>query len=76
MKNESPLDGIIAGLTAEHGGNVSDRGIVAISGSVADESAGFAARNAADLKTSQITFTHQTSRINGSAMISKIAKCD
>jgi hypothetical protein len=49
MKSESPLDGIIASLTTEHGGNVSDRGIVAISGSVYSESPGNAARNAADL---------------------------
>jgi hypothetical protein len=57
MMNESPLDGIIAGLTAEHGGHVSDRGIVTISGSIDSESPNCAARNTADL-TSTSCFFH------------------
>jgi hypothetical protein len=76
MKSESPLEGIIAGLTAEHGGNVSDRGIVAISGSIHSESSSYAARNATDLTNTSNYFHSKTRRINGSVMISKIAKCD
>jgi hypothetical protein len=49
MKSESPFDDIIAGLTAEHGGNVSNQSIVAISSSIYSESPTYAARNAADL---------------------------
>jgi hypothetical protein len=49
MKNESPLDGILASLTAEHSGNVSDQGSVVISGSIYNDSSRYAARNAADL---------------------------
>jgi hypothetical protein len=49
MKSESPFEGMIAGLTSKHGGNVCDRGIVAISGSIYNDSASNAARNAADL---------------------------
>jgi hypothetical protein len=33
FQNESPLDDIITSLTSEHGGNVSDQGVVCIFGS-------------------------------------------
>jgi hypothetical protein len=49
MKSESPLVGIIASLASEHGGNVSDRGIVAIAGSINNESLTNGMRNADDL---------------------------
>jgi hypothetical protein len=43
----SPLSGIIAYLTSQHGGNVSDRGIVNVSGSTTYSS--YIAKNAVDL---------------------------
>jgi hypothetical protein len=47
----SPLDGIIAGLTRKHGGNVHDRGIVDVSGTSACGSN--VAQNAVDLEEHQ-----------------------
>jgi hypothetical protein len=49
MKKESVIDGIIAGLTSEHRGNVCDRGIVAISDSIISDSTSSAPRKAGDL---------------------------
>jgi hypothetical protein len=63
IKSESPLDGIITGLIAEHGGNVSDQGIVTISGSSDSESLGYAARNAADL-TNTSNYFHSKNEAN------------
>jgi hypothetical protein len=51
MKIESPLGGIIASLTHRYGGNVHDRGIVTVSGTVYDGNSGNAAKNVLDLST-------------------------
>jgi hypothetical protein len=50
LKPESPLDGVIARLTLQGGGNVHDKGVVSVSAKSTDCS--FFAKNAADLTTS------------------------
>jgi hypothetical protein len=47
-QSDSPLCGIISYLTSQHGGNVSDRGIVNVSWSTAYSSS-YSAKNAVDL---------------------------
>jgi hypothetical protein len=50
MKNDRPLDGIISYLTKQHGGNVQENGIVAItSKSVCDDDPAYGVENVADL---------------------------
>jgi hypothetical protein len=51
LNPNTPLVGIIASLTHRYGGNVHDRGIVNVSGTVYSGDATYAAKNAADLST-------------------------
>jgi hypothetical protein len=66
----------MAGLTAYHSGNLSDRGFVAIVGSARNESPSYAATNAVDFTNIENTFIQKAGRVNGSLMISRIAKWD
>jgi hypothetical protein len=49
LHDGAPLDGIIAGLSRECSGNVHDKGIVHVTGSSANATPGYEARNAVDL---------------------------
>jgi hypothetical protein len=49
LHDAAPLDGIIAGLTRKCSGNVHDKGIVQVSGSSANTTPGYEAKNAVDL---------------------------
>jgi hypothetical protein len=55
LDRNSPFDGIIAYLTAKHGGNVHDRGIVCMTQS--SEHGGCPAKNCVDLNSSSFTVT-------------------
>jgi hypothetical protein len=54
---EAPLDGMIAALTQQHRGNVVERGIVAMSGTVCGPESCYAPRNAADLTCTNVFYS-------------------
>jgi hypothetical protein len=71
-KSDSPLVGIIAYLTAQHGGNVHDQGIVNVSVSTTDTP--FFLPRMPLICFQLLISSRNVSRINGFVMISKIVK--